>query len=48
MPEEYYYEFFSEGPKGKIKKVVRYRLIEAYPNKVYNLGFGDKDETTGE
>ena len=23
LPEEFYYEFFSEGPKGTIKKVVR-------------------------
>src|SRR5690349_17933859 len=47
VPEIYYYEFFSEGPKGKIKKVVRYRLIEdAYP--IYNLGFGDWDEDTND
>jgi hypothetical protein len=45
LPDEYYYDFFSEGPKGKIKKVVRYRLIEEHPNKVYNLGFGDWDES---
>jgi len=43
LPESYYYEFFSEGPKGKIKKVVRYRLIEESPNPIYNLGFGDWD-----
>lgn len=41
VPEEYYYEFYSKGPKGTIKKVVRYSLIEEYPYKIYNLGFGD-------
>lgn len=44
LPEAYYYEFYSEGPKGSVKKVVRYRLIEDFPNRVYNLGFGDWDD----
>lgn len=35
------FEFLSAGPKGTIKKVVRYRLIAGH---VYNLGFGDWDE----
>lgn len=39
------YEFISEGPKGKIKKVVRYSRIDDY---VFNLAFGDLDEITGE
>lgn len=38
------YEFYSSGPKGKIKKVVRYRKIEDDPI-TYNLAFGD--ETKG-
>ena len=37
------YEFLSLGPKGTIKKVVKYTRIQ--PN-VYNLGFGDWDEIT--
>ena len=41
IPDEFYYEFISEGPKGKVKKVVRYSLIEDSLHKVYNLGFGD-------
>lgn len=45
IPEGYYYEFYSEGPKGVIKKTVRYRLIQEIPFKIYNLGFGDWDET---
>ncbi|MBS1510119.1 MAG: hypothetical protein JST86_04715 [Bacteroidetes bacterium] len=39
------YEFISEGPKGKIKKVVRFSAIKT---NIYNLGFGDWDESTGE
>jgi hypothetical protein len=35
------YEFFSEGPKGKIKKVVLYTQIH---DNVFNLGFGDWNE----
>jgi hypothetical protein len=48
LPEEYYYEFFSKGPKGNIKKVVRYRLIETVPHHIYNLGFGDWDDKKGD
>lgn len=35
------YVFLSEGPKGKIKKVVAYTMII---EGIYNLGFGDWDE----
>ena len=38
------YEFVSEGPKGSIKKMVEY--TETATENVYNLGFGDYDETT--
>ena len=38
------YEFVSEGPKGSIKKIVEY--TETATENVYNLGFGDYDETT--
>lgn len=40
------YEFYSEGPKGRIKKIVRYQKINEKPI-VYNLAFGDEDEETG-
>lgn len=40
------YEFYSEGPKGKVKKIVRYQKISEKPI-VYNLAFGDEDEVTG-
>jgi hypothetical protein len=35
------YEFLSEGPKGTIKKVIRYQEVE--PG-LYNLAFGDWDK----
>jgi len=35
------YEFYSEGPNGKIKKVVRFTCIRKGNPGVYNLGFGD-------
>jgi len=42
------YEFYSEGPQGRIKKVVQYTKIpNAYPP-AYNLAFGDPDPDTGE
>lgn len=40
------FEFTSSGPKGKIKKIVQY--AETNLKNYYNLGFGDKDATTGE
>ena len=40
------YVFFSEGPKGRIKKVVQYRKINDNPT-IYNLGFGDENTVTG-
>ncbi len=39
------YEFESVGPKGTIKKVARF---SAMGTNVYNFGFGDLDESTGE
>ncbi len=39
------YEFISEGPKGSIKKIIRLTQISA---SVFNIGFGDLDEETGE
>jgi hypothetical protein len=39
------FEFISEGPKGNIKKIIRFTLIG---NSVFNLAFGDLDELSGE
>ncbi len=41
--EVYHYEFYSEGPKGVIRKVVQFHLIDE-TNYVFNLAFGDWDD----
>lgn len=38
------FEFYSEGPKGRIAKMVEY--TETATKGVYNLAFGDYDEIT--
>lgn len=45
--EVYYYEFFSDGPNGKIKKVIQYHELSTNKG-VYNLGFGDMDISNSE
>jgi len=40
------YEFYSEGSKGRIKKLVVYQKINDEPL-VYNLAFGDEDPENG-
>lgn len=40
------FEFVSEGIHGRIPKMVIYSKTHLY--NFYNLGFGDKDEQTGE
>ena len=40
------YEFTSDGPRGKIQKIVKYS--ETNFKDLYNLAFGDKDQATGE
>jgi hypothetical protein len=40
--ENFIYQFFSEGPKGRIKKAVIYSQIDA---NFFNLAFGDWNET---
>lgn len=39
------FEFYSEGRRGRIRKLVRFDLTAA-PN-TYNLAFGDEDPVTG-
>ena len=43
-PELGHYEFYSEGPKGSIKKVVVYSPMQDVGENVFNLGFGDWHE----
>jgi hypothetical protein len=38
------YEFYSEGPRGKIKKIVFYKQLEEWGGNIFNLSFGDWDE----
>ncbi len=38
--------FLSEGPKGKIEKLIQFTLVNQ--NNFYNLAFGDRDLSTGE
>ena len=40
------FEFISTGPKGEIRKLVQY--TETNLKDYYNLGFGDKNDKTGE
>jgi len=46
-PQTFYYEFYSDGPNGRIKKVVQYQQV-SMDEEVFNLGFGDVDIETGE
>ena len=39
------YEFYSEGPNGRIKKVVKFNRIFLNGINYFNLGFGDWDES---
>ena len=40
------YEFLSEGPKGKIVKLIQFTATNYHD--VFNLAFGDKDAKTGQ
>ena len=44
-PMSFDYDFVSDGPKGRIKKIARFSLID---DSIYNFAFGDLDEATGE
>lgn len=41
--DKFDYEFFSEGPKGRIRKVIFFRPI-SQENFSFNLAFGDLDD----
>jgi len=40
-PDYHEYEFYSDGPKGRLRKVVRFGLIKSRNISFYNLAFGD-------
>ncbi|NHA02709.1 hypothetical protein G7092_02825 [Mucilaginibacter sp. HC2] len=39
-----YYEFYSEGPNGQIKKMITFTVVQDRPFLIYNLAFGDVTE----
>lgn len=39
------YEFCSEGPNGKIRKIIEYSYFQINGKSYYNLAFGDWDDT---
>lgn len=41
------FEFNSDGPKGLIQKVARFTMVQEIPP-IYNFGFGDLDQITGD
>ncbi len=43
--DQQYFSFYSEGPNGRIKKVVVYSKMSNEPE-VYNLAFGDENPDT--
>jgi len=45
VSETVVYEFFSEGPRGRIRKRVIFRLMEETPERIFNISFGDSDGT---
>jgi len=45
--EEFEYWFYSEGPRGNIKKAVQFQYIPEFGRNFFNLAFGDFDESTG-
>jgi hypothetical protein len=42
------YEFYSDGPNGKIKKMIIFSEAVSKPVLIYNLAFGDVNEQTGD
>jgi len=45
LSDHFEYEFYSEGPKGRIRKRVRFQLFSNDAGNFFNLVFGDADET---
>ncbi|MDO6434258.1 hypothetical protein Q4E93_26850 [Flavitalea sp. BT771] len=45
--EDFVYWFYSEGPRGRIRKMVRFQPTPELGRNAFNLAFGDFDESTG-
>jgi hypothetical protein len=42
------YSFYSEGPRGRIRKVIRFQWIRELGSNTFNLAFGDLIEGSGQ
>lgn len=45
-PDNFEYEFYSEGPEGRIRKIVRFQYLKDLGHQTFNLAFGDWNEAT--
>jgi hypothetical protein len=45
--DDFTYWFYSEGPKGRIRKRVQFQHRPELGKNAFNLSFGDWDESTG-
>jgi hypothetical protein len=41
------YEFYSEGQRGRIKKIIQFQRADHLGKNVFNLAFGDFNRATG-
>jgi hypothetical protein len=41
------YSFYSEGPRGRIVKVIEFQWMRGVGSSTFNLAFGDFNENTG-
>lgn len=41
------YWFYSEGPRGRIRKVIQFQWVRGVGTSTFNLAFGDFNEDTG-
>jgi hypothetical protein len=46
--EKYYYDFFSMGPQGTVRKLVCFELADTTTFQTFNLAFGDARENSDE
>jgi hypothetical protein len=46
--EKYYYQFYSTGPNGKVRKLVCFQLSRNGPIQTFNLALGDVEEDSDE
>jgi hypothetical protein len=45
--KDFIYWFYSEGPRGRIRKIVKFQRTPELGGNVFNLAFGDFEESTG-